>query len=104
MKRDDEKIEKTLFRAYRDRQGPVPGEDWEMSVMRSVRNLPDISEKARWSRLVGKLFWELCPAACALIIFLAIAAYNVNVIPDQDFAQIVASDDTIDMVWADPNG
>ena len=61
MKKDNEKIEKALAAAYRGRQGPEPGEDWEMSVMRSIRNMPDVSEKARWSQLIGRLFWETMP-------------------------------------------
>jgi len=104
MKKDGEKIEKALAAAYRGRRGPEPGEDWEMSVMRSIRNMPDVSEKARWAQLIGKLFWELCPAACAIIIFLAVASYRLNIIPDQDIAQIVAADETVEMILTDPNG
>ncbi len=104
MKKDSEKIEKALAAAYRGRQGPEPGEDWEMSVMRSIRNMPDVSEKVRWAQFIGKLFWELCPAACAIIIFLAVASYRLNIIPDQDIAQMVAADETVEMILMDPNG
>ena len=104
MKKENEKIEKVLAVTYRNRRGPEPGEDWELSVMRSIRNIPDISEKARWSDLIGRLFWEICPAACAVIIFLAIASYRVNVTPADDLAQMVSTDDTIEMMLADTNG
>jgi len=104
MKKDTEKIEKALAAAYRNRQGPEPGPDWEASVMRSVRNIPDVSEKARWSHLIGRLFWEICPAACAVIIFLAVASFRLNIIPDQDLAQMVTTDDAIEVMLADSNG
>lgn len=104
MKKDNQKIEKALAAAYRNLRGPEPGEDWEMSVMRSIRNMPDASEKKRWPDILGRLFWKVCPAACAVIIFLAIVSYNLNVIPDQDLAQMVSTDDTIEMILADTNG
>lgn len=104
MKKDNAKIENALAQAYRNRQGPEPGPDWEMSVIRSIRNLPDVSEKAHWSRIVGRLFWEICPVACAVLIFLAIASFRLNVIPDQDLAQMVTTDDAIEVMLADSNG
>lgn len=104
MKKDSKNIEEVLAKAYHNRQGPEPGEAWELSVMRSIRKMPDVSERVRWSRLIGRLFWELCPAACAIIIFLAAASYRLNLVPEQDFAQFVASDDGIEMVLPDPNG
>lgn len=104
MKKDDERLQEALKTAYHGRKGPEPGEDWEMSVMKSVRNLPDTSESSRWSDLIGKLFWEICPAACAVIIFLAVASYRLNVVPPEDFAQMVGTDDTAEMILADSNG
>lgn len=104
MKKDNEKIEKALAAAYHNRQGPQPGEDWEMSVMRDIRNTPGVAENAGWSQLIGRLFWELCPAACAVIIFLAAASYRLNVIPDQDLAEMVTTDDAIEMILTDSNG
>lgn len=103
MNKDNEKIEKALAAAYRDRPGREPGDDFEASVMKSLRNIPDVSENATWSRLVGKLFWELCPAACAIIIFLAIASFRLSIIPVDDFAQIVAADDSVEVMLADAN-
>lgn len=104
MKKENEKIEKALAAAYRDRTGPEPGEGWELSVMRSIRSIPDVPEKAPGPDLVGKLFWEICPAACAVIVFLAIASYRINVAPADDFARMVAPDNTIEMMLADTNG
>jgi len=104
MKKENEKIEKALAAAYRNRRGPEPGEDWESSVMRSIRNIPDVSEKARWSDFIGRLFWEICPAACAVIIILAIASYRLNVVPPEDLAQMVTTDDAIEYILADTNG
>lgn len=104
MKKNNEKIAKALAEAYRSRRGPEPGEAWELSVMRSIRNMPDVPEKARWSDFVGRFFWELCPAACVIIIFLAIASYRVNVTPVEDFAQMVTTDDTVEMILTGSNG
>lgn len=104
MKKENENIEKALAAAYRDREGPEPGEDWELSVMRSVRNIPGIPQGALRSDLIGRLFWEICPVACAVIIFLAIASYRLNVIPVDDLARMVYPDDTIEMTLADSNG
>ena len=104
MKKENEKIEKALAAAYRDRTGPEPGDGWELSVMRSIRDIPGVPEKARWSDIVGRLFWEICPAACAVIIFLAIASYRLNVTPVDDLAQMVSTDDAIEVMLADTNG
>ncbi len=104
MKKEDRNIEEALAAAHRRRQGPEPGEDWEVSVMRSIRNVAGESQGVRWSELIGRLFWEICPAACAVIIFLAIATYRLNVIPPEDFAQMVTADDTIEVIIGDSNG
>jgi hypothetical protein len=104
MKKENDTIEKALAAAYRNRQGPEPGEDWEMSVMRSIRKVPEVSPGIGWSELIGRLFWEICPAACAIIIFLAIASYRLNVVPPEDLAQMVTTDDTIEVILADSNG
>lgn len=104
MKKEDRNIEEALAASHRRRQGPEPGEDWEMSVMRSIRNVADAPQRVRWSELIGRLFWEICPAACAVIIFLAVATYRLNVIPPEDFAHMVTTDDTIEAIIADSNG
>ena len=104
MKKENENIDKVLAAAHRGRRGPEPGEDWELSVMRSIRDIPEVPEKARWSYIVGRLFWEICPAACAVIIFLAIASYRLNVTPVDDLAQMVSTDDAIEVMLADTNG
>lgn len=102
-KDEREKLEKALSVSYRNRVGPEPGEEWEAGVMNSIRSMPDAKESFTWADMFGKLFWRLCPVACAIIIFLAVAVYRYDVAPtpEQDFVQI-GVDDTVEMILLDP--
>ena len=101
LKDEKERFEKTLATAYRSRGGREPGEAWEARVMRSIRNLPDKAQGAPWTDAFGRLFWRVCPVACAIVIFLAVAVFRYDVAPELDLAQIIA-DDTAETVFLDP--
>jgi len=100
-KDERERLEKVLATAYRSRGGPEPGEEWEARVMRGVRNLPGEVEGASWTDLFGRLFWRVCPAACAVIILLAVAVFRYDAAPQQDLVHMI-TDDTIEMVLLEP--
>lgn len=97
------RLEKAFAAAHRSRGGPEPGDSWEMGVMNSIRRMPDASEAPAWTDMFGKMFWRICPVACAIIIFLAVAVYRYDVTADQYFARIVA-DDNVELVLLDDNG
>lgn len=98
------RLEKALAAAHRSRGGPEPGDSWEMEVMNSIgRRMPDASETPSWTDMFGKMFWRICPVACAIIIFLAVAVYRYDATGDQYFARIVA-DDNVELVLLDDNG
>jgi len=97
------RLEKALAAAHRSRGGPEPGDSWETEVMNSVRRMPDASETSAWTDMFGKMFWRICPVACAVIIFLAVAVYRYDATSDQYFTRIVA-DDNVEMVLLDDNG
>lgn len=100
-KDEKERLEKALAAAYRSRGEPEPGDEWEARVMRSVRNLPDEVEGASWTDLFGRLFWRVCPVACAIVIFLAVAVFRYDAASQQDLVQII-TDDTVETVLLDP--
>ncbi|OPY00447.1 MAG: hypothetical protein A4E60_02284 [Syntrophorhabdus sp. PtaB.Bin047] len=95
------RLEKVLAAAYRSRGAPGPGEKWETQVMRSIRNLPDEMQGTSWTDLFGRLFWRVCPVACAIVILLAAAAFRYDVAPQQDLVQMFM-DDTVETVLLDP--
>jgi len=104
-KDEREKLEKALAASYRNRVGPEPGEEWETGVMNSIRSMPaDAKENFTWADMFGSMFWRICPVACAIIIFLAVAVYRYDVIPapEQDFVQI-GVDDAVEMILLDPD-
>jgi hypothetical protein len=96
------RLEKALAAAHKSRGGPGPGDSWEMEVMNSIRRMPDASEAPAWTDMFGKMFWRICPVACAIIILLAVAVYRYDVTADQYFARIVA-DDSVELVLMDDN-
>ncbi|OPY81486.1 MAG: hypothetical protein A4E65_01147 [Syntrophorhabdus sp. PtaU1.Bin153] len=91
-KEKQRKLMKVLAAAHRHHKQPEPGDAWEMQVMRSIRSVPPVSVKPTWAEMFGSLFWPLCPVACALIIFLAAAAFRYDVVAEQDYAQIFTED------------
>jgi hypothetical protein len=96
------KLGKVLIAAYRNREQQELGDAWETRVMNSVRNMPPVSTRTCWPELFGSLFWQLCPAACAIIIFLAIAIFHYDILAEQDWARII-TDDTIEVTLLDPD-
>jgi len=51
--------------------------------------------------LFGSLFWRVCPVACAIVIFLAVAVFRYDTAAEQDLAQIITND-TVETVLLDP--
>jgi len=100
-KDERERLEAALAAAYRSRGVPEPGEEWESQVIRGVRNLPDQVGGASLTDLFGSLFWRVCPVACAIIIFLAVAVFRYDTAAEQDLAQIITND-TVETVLLDP--
>ncbi len=100
-KDERERLEAALAAAYRSRGVPEPGEEWESQVIRGVRNLPDQVGGASLTDLFGSLFWRVCPVACAIIIFLAVAVFRYDAAPKQDLVQMM-TDDTVETVLLDP--
>ncbi len=100
-KDEKERLETALAAAYRSRGGPEPGEEWETRVMRDVRSLPDEIEGISWTDLFGRLFWRVCPVACAIVILLAVAMFRYEAASQQDLVQMF-TDDTIETVLLDP--
>lgn len=97
----EKRLERAFAEDYRRRGAPEVGPEWELKVMASIRSLPGI-EKKSWFEIPGRLFWELCPVACAILIVLAISIVRYDVIPEQDFAQLLTVD-TVETLIVDEN-
>ncbi|MDD3847648.1 MAG: hypothetical protein PHC90_14965 [Syntrophorhabdaceae bacterium] len=97
-----ERLEKALAAAYRNRGGPEPGEAWETRVMNGIRDLPCETQGTPWWDISGRLFWRVCPVACAIIIFLTIAVFRYDLAAESYLAQLMA-DDTVEMVLLGPD-
>jgi hypothetical protein len=96
------KLGKVLIAAYRNCGQQESGDAWETRVMNSVRNMPPVSTRTAWPEMLGSLFWQLCPVACAIIIFLAIAIFHYDILAEQDLARIVI-DDINEVTLLDPD-
>ncbi|MEN6617259.1 MAG: hypothetical protein ABFD12_11930 [Syntrophorhabdus sp.] len=99
----EKRLERALAESYRRRESPEIGPDWEHKVMTSIRSLPGIEEK-KWFEISGRVFWELCPVACAILIFLAVSVFRYNVMPEQDLAQLFTVDTVETLIVDDTNG
>jgi hypothetical protein len=95
------KLEKILVAAHGNREQSEPGDAWEMSVMNSVRKIPTVSERFAWSEFFDSFFWQFCPVACAIIIFLAVAIFSYDIIADKDYA-LIFMDESIEVTALDP--
>lgn len=100
-KDERERLEKTLAAAYRNRGAPEPDEEWEARVMRGIRNVPDEVRGISSADLFGRLFWRVCPVACAVLILLAAAVFRYDVTSQQDLVHMI-TDDTIETVLLEP--
>jgi hypothetical protein len=94
MKREPERrkrLETVLRDVYRQagRQQPTSLKaDWQTSVLRQIRSLPEPGDQVPLAWLFQQYLWRLAPAAGVLILIMAIWLAQGNLSPDAEMAAL----------------
>ena len=86
-KNDYIKLESALIKAYREKEKPKVGEQWEMSVMQHIRRLGVLPFKTSPFELFEQLGWRLAPAVCVLIALLTCLVIKLDFVPEDEMTK-----------------
>lgn len=92
MKKDQEKLKRTLTAAYYEKEKAAVNELWQIRVMSRVRSLGPLNAKSNFLELFERFVWKLAPLACLLILALAIILTNLDFVSDYEIAKAFMED------------
>lgn len=84
LQRKYEALKKILREAYFEKEHAEVGEQWQLNVMRRIRNLGPVQSGPSFFMLFEQFVWRLTPATCLLIIVGAIIFLKLGFFPDYD--------------------
>ncbi|MBW1784721.1 MAG: hypothetical protein JRL30_28745 [Deltaproteobacteria bacterium] len=79
-----EALKKILRKAYFEKEHAEIGDQWQMNLMRRIRNLGPVQSSPSFVMLFEQFVWRLTPATCLLIIVGAIIFLKLGFFPDYD--------------------
>jgi len=79
-----ETLKKILREAYFEKEHAEVGEQWQLHVMRRIRNLGPVRSGPSFFMLFEQFVWRLTPATCLLFIVGAIIFLKLGFFPDYD--------------------
>ena len=80
MDKETGRLIDALKAAHLSKRHPEPSPQWEARVMRELRSLR-VEEGSHGWEWIDALFWKLTPALAILMLLLATAALNMQVLP-----------------------
>ena len=92
MKKDQEKLKKTLTAAYYEKEKAAVNELWQIRVMSHVRSLGPLNVKTNYLELFEGFVWKLAPVACLLILALTIILTKLDFVSDYEIAKALMED------------
>ena len=92
LHRKYESLKKILREAYLEKEHAEVGEQWQLNVMRRIRNLGPVQSGPSFFVLFEQFVWRLTPATCLLIILGAIIFLKLDFFPDYDVLTLFIND------------
>ena len=74
LKKSFEQLEHALRAAYYAKEQVEIGNRWRLQVMRDLRHLGALTEKATMFFFVDRLVWRFATAACVIVLMLSVYA------------------------------
>jgi len=85
-------LKKILCQAYHGKENVEVGDQWQLNVMRRIRNLGPVQPGPSFFMLFEQFVWRLTPATCILIIVGAIIFLTIGFFPDYDVFTLFIND------------
>jgi len=92
LQRKYEALKKILREAYFEKEHAEVSEQWQLNVMRRIRNLGPIQSGPSFIMLFEQFVWRLTPVTCLLIIIGAIIFLKLGFFPDYDVLTLLIND------------
>lgn len=92
MKKDQEKLKKTLTAAYYEKERASVNERWQIRVMSHVRSLGPLNAKTSYLEFFEGFVWRFAPVACLLILVLAIILTKLDFVSEYEIAKAFMED------------
>ncbi|HUU41013.1 MAG TPA: hypothetical protein VMW42_08740 [Desulfatiglandales bacterium] len=98
LKMEIESIKELLRGAYHERENAEVSHQWRLNVMDHIRNIGAIKTTPAYITLFEQSFWRLAPAACFLIIVLAVLLLKFDFTPEYEvFASLINDVELVDL-------
>jgi hypothetical protein len=85
-------LKKILCQAYHKKENINVGDQWQLNVMRRIRNLGPVQSGPSFFMLFEQFVWRLTPATCLLIIVGVIIFLKLGFFPDYDVLTLFIND------------
>jgi hypothetical protein len=86
------RLRKALKMVYRQKEAAQVHERWELSVMTRIRGLASAHRAPGYLERFEPFVWRLAPAACILVIVLAVAVTQLDGALHVETVQLLAED------------
>ena len=96
-----ERLHKALAKAHQTRENIPLSQQWQDSVMRSVRALDPTGARAKQDKSCRRVAWRLAPAAGILLIVLAVLLHSFVLGPEKSSSHAISLDDPAEVVVAE---
>jgi hypothetical protein len=85
-------LKKILCQTYHKKENINVGDQWQLNVMRRIRNLGPVQSGPSFFMLFEQFVWRLTPATCLLIIVGVIIFLKLGFFPDYDVLTLFIND------------
>ncbi len=92
IKKDQEKLKKTLTAAYYEKEKTAVNKRWQIRVMSHVRDLGPLNVKTNFLELFEGFVWKFAPVVCLLILALTIILTKLDFVSDYEIAKAFMED------------
>ena len=87
MKDDQKKLKRSLTAAYYEKEKAQVNDFWQTRVMDHIRGLGPVNNRTTYLELLEHFVWRFAPVACGLIVVLAAALMQIDVVSDYEIAK-----------------
>ena len=84
LKHKYEALKKILREAYLEKEHAEVDDQWQVDVMRRIRNLRPVQSSSSFFMLFEQFVWRLTPATCALILIFAALLFKADFTPEYE--------------------
>ena len=98
IRNEFDRLIQVFRRVHSEKEKAAVKDGWQREVMRRIRNLDPLEHRVRFLEMFEDFIWRLSPAACVLLIALAVMLMLTDFTSDQEiFSLFLNNSDEISL-------